>query len=392
MIPNRKQEKVKPDKFTEVERGGKIKNEGSLFNMLAEKNEQTINDAKLIRDALNQSLQAFTPDLLFEQLVQDYKTAKNIYGESLIKQLSGYDSNYVEKNIKIPEFQRELKKKMHEQIKDLKKKNLLDNQNTITEKGIELASLVLYMEELDKLDSLGLLGERYHKQEDVYGDPTDNRIYKKGDHYKDLSVRKSVKTALKRQHSELEVSDLKVHTRQAKGKCQIIYALDASGSMKGKKIETCKKAGIALAYQAIEQKDEVGLMVFGKEVTTAIEPGDDFGKFLKEITRIKAMQETSIANAIDKAVELFTAHDGTKHILLLTDAQPTVGEDPIKETLKAAEKAIQQKVSISIIGIDMDKKGQELAQEITTLCNGKLRIVKEIEHLDLLVLEDYENT
>ena len=33
--------------------------------------------------------------------------------------------------------------------------------------------------------------------------------------------------------------------------------------MKGPKIGACKRAGIALAYKAIEEKDKVGLIVFG---------------------------------------------------------------------------------------------------------------------------------
>ena len=38
---------------------------------------------------------------------------------------------------------------------------------------------------------------------------------------------------------------------------EIIYGLDASGSMKGNKLKAAKKAGIALAFKAIEEKNTV---------------------------------------------------------------------------------------------------------------------------------------
>ena len=60
-------------------------------------------------------MSAFTPDLMFEQLVQNYSLAKQIYGESIIRLISGYEPDYVKKNIGIPEFKKELKEKNTEE-------------------------------------------------------------------------------------------------------------------------------------------------------------------------------------------------------------------------------------------------------------------------------------
>src|SRR3989339_820802 len=90
--------------------------ENKLMNSVMENDEQTIDDGKTIKEALNQGIGSFTPDLMFEQLVKNFSIAKQIYGPSLIRQLTGYDENYLSRNIKIPEFQKELKRKIGDKI------------------------------------------------------------------------------------------------------------------------------------------------------------------------------------------------------------------------------------------------------------------------------------
>ena len=78
--------------------------------------KETIDDGKLIEDAINQGMGAFTPDMMFEHIVKDYKMAEKLYGESIIRRLTGYNAEYVERNCRIPEFQRELKERIQEKI------------------------------------------------------------------------------------------------------------------------------------------------------------------------------------------------------------------------------------------------------------------------------------
>ena len=44
--------------------------------------------------------------------------------------------------------------------------------------------------------------------------------------------------------------------------------------------------------------------------------------------------ETDIVATLRKAIELFPSEGITKHLMLITDALPTVGEEPEKDTLK----------------------------------------------------------
>lgn len=363
--------------------------EDKLMHSVLDNDKKTIEEGKLIKDSINQGISSFTPDMMFEQLCKSYSMAKEIFGESLLKLLSGYDPDYIRRNIHIPEFQRELKKRIDERINELKGRSLIDENYNFTEKGITLASLVLYREELDNIIPKGILGERIHKKSSTYGDAKDARQFRRSDRYRDLALKSSIKLAIRRKHRSLTEHDLKTSERQSRGSICIMYALDASGSMKGKKIDMCKKAGVALAYKAIEEKNKVGLIVFGTEIKQAISPTDDFGLLLREITKIKASKETNITNTIEKAVELFPAKDITKHLVLLTDAQPTIGKNPEEEALEACSKAKSNKITISVIGISMDKKGESLAKKIVEIGEGRLYVCKDLEELDKIVLQDY---
>ncbi len=363
--------------------------EDKLMHSVLQNDKKVIDEGKIIEEAINRGLSAFVPDLLFEQLVKNYSIAKQILGEKLIRLLTGFEPDYLEKNIGIPEFKKELKKTVQENINKLKDSKTLDKEGQITDKGIELASLVLYIEELDKIISKGLIGQKASKKKSHYGERGEVVSYKKGDRYKDLAVRSSVRLAIRRMHGKIEQTDLKTAKRQSKGAVYIVYGIDASASMKGDKIETCKRAGVALAYKAISDKDNVGLIVFGSDVKDFVVPTNDFGFLLNKITRARASRQTDFCAMLRKATELFPAENVTKHLIILTDALPTVGKNPEEETLKAVSNARASGITVSIIGIKLDEKGEAFAKQITTLGDGRLYAVKSLENIDKIVLEDY---
>ncbi len=361
--------------------------EDKLMHSVLESDKETIDDGRLLSESINQNLSSFVPDMIFRNLVKDYKLSKQLYGEVIIRQLGGYEPGYVEKNIKIPEFRKELKNNIEKNIKQLKQKDLLNKQGELTSKGLKLSSLILYTEELDKLRIRGL-GEKKQRKKDVYGDKKDYEPYKKT-RYRDLAVKQTVKTALRRRHKSIKKEDIRVYEREKKGGISIIYALDASGSMKGEKIGMGKKAGVALAYKAINEKNKVGLIVFGEDVKKVVPPSLDFYEILRNITSIRARAETDIARTILKARELFGRSKETKHLVLLTDAMPTKGRKPKQDTLRAVSMAGDKDITISIVGINLDKDGEKLAKKIIEISRGRVYKVKNLEDLDSIILEDY---
>ena len=106
-----------------------------LMHSVMDNDKDVLDEGKLIENAINQGMGSFTPDLMFEKMVDDFSMAKNMYGETILRQLLGYDADYVDKNIKIPEFRRVLKANMARNIKKLQHDGLLDSKFTITEKA-----------------------------------------------------------------------------------------------------------------------------------------------------------------------------------------------------------------------------------------------------------------
>ena len=182
--------------------------EDKLMHSVLENDKKAIREGKLIEDAVNNGVSSFMPDLFFQNLVKNYTLAKQLYGETIIREMTGYDADYVSKNIKIPEFQKAIKKNIKEKARKMQDEGLLDRDYQITDEGIELAMLVMYAEELDHITPKGLQGERLHKKVSHYGDREDERMHHLGDRYRDLALKKSVKTAIRRGHQMLEDDDI----------------------------------------------------------------------------------------------------------------------------------------------------------------------------------------
>lgn len=360
----------------------KQKEENKLMSSVLE--GKNAKEGKIIREAVNRGIFSFNPDILFQNITQNYSIAKKIYGESLLRELIGEVDNP-----NIPEVKRKLNKLIRENIEKLKDKGFLSKEMEITDLGMKLAALSLYREELDHLISKGLIGERINKRQSHYGESENIRNFKQGDRYKDIALKKSIKTAIRRMHSEIEKNDLQIFKRESRGQIYIIYAMDASGSMKGEKIDYCKKAGIALAYKAISEKDKVGLLVFGSDIEDVIHPTSDFMLLLESIAKIRAKKETDIANTILKSVEIFPSENVTKHLVLITDAVPTTGKEPEKETLDAVSKAAAANITLSVVGINLAEKAKKLAEQITAIGKGRLYTLKTLDNLDTVILEDY---
>lgn len=365
----------------------KDKEHDKLMSSVIQNDKDKIEQGKLILESINQGMGGFTPDLMLKNFVSNYQMAEKLYGEVLIRELTNYSPNYVEKNIKIPEFQREIRKNIEDNVEQLKKDKLVGKDGIVTDEGLFLSSLVLYTEELDNLVAKGF-GEKRKKEKEMYGDREDYTNYRKS-RYKDIDVKKTVKTTIRRGHSTVLKEDIRLYERKSKGKISIIYGLDSSGSMKGDKLATAKKAGVALAFKAIHDNNDVGLIVFGSEVKNFVRPCKDFMKLLRSLTSIRAGMETDISATIKKSIELFPNKKETKHLILLTDALPTKGDMPERETMKAVSMARNERITISVIGIGLDKDGEKLAKRIVEIGEGKLYKVKDLENVDKIILQDY---
>jgi len=75
-------------------------------------------------------------------------------------------------------------------------------------------------------------------------------------------------------------------------------------------------------------------------------------------------------------------HKRTKHLVFLTDAMPTKGDNPEQKTLNAVSMARDAEITISIIGINLTDDGLKLAKKIIEISNGKLHKARSLEAVD----------
>ena len=365
------------------------KDEDKLMHSVFHNDKKTIDDGKLINDSLNRGLGELQPDLIFENLVDNFSQAKKLYGKTLIKEFTGHDSGYIEKNINLPEFKKVLKKKIQERFNILEKESILNKEGVVTEKGFKLASLILYLEEIEQVKPEGNVDKFISKVLNPEGLKSETKNFSQSDRYRDIALKRSVRIAIRRSHRKLIKDDLKSFKRKRSGKKEIIFVLDASGSMKGNKINSAKKAGVALAYKSIDNKDEIGLVVFSSKIKRRVELTSNLGQILDAIVQVKPSKQTHLSKAIAKARELFSHKNVTKHIILITDAVPTVGDKPEDNVLKEVSICRSENISISIVGIELDEKGRKLGKKIAEISEGRLYLVRKDEKLDRIVLLDY---
>lgn len=383
-FPNRSG--LKKDHSVEEKKGSLKRNpeEDKLMHTVMD-DDKAKAEGKLLNQAINKGV-SFAPDMIFDKLVNNFRSAEDMLGETIIRELTGFEPGYVKRNAKIPEFQRELKNNILQKIEELRKKKVLNKEGNITDKGFKLASLTLCIQELDKITPKDMFGEKVSDKKAIYGEKEDVDSYNQNYRYRDIAMKRTIKTALRRGHKTINPEDLKIFTRRSKGNIFVIYALDSSGSMKGQKLEVSKKAGIALAHKAISSHDRVGLVVFSSDIEDSLLPTDEFFSIIDRITKIRAGKETNIVFAVDKAIEMFPPGDVTKHLIIITDAVPTVGDK--EDIFKAVNRARAHRITISVIGINLID-GRNIAEKIAEYGEGRLYVVKNMESMDQIVLHDY---
>ena len=156
--------------------------EDKLMKSVLENDKEVIEKGKLLNEALNNNLDSFVPDLMFKQLVNNYSLAEKLYGQSIIKLISGYNPNYVQKNITIPEFRRELKEKIIKTIEELKDKNLINADGSISEQGITLEFDASIVKEFARLGYDPAFGARPLRRvvDEKLRSPLSKKILEKG--------------------------------------------------------------------------------------------------------------------------------------------------------------------------------------------------------------------
>ncbi|XP_030632208.1 inter-alpha-trypsin inhibitor heavy chain H3 isoform X1 [Chanos chanos] len=141
----------------------------------------------------------------------------------------------------------------------------------------------------------------------------------------------------------------------------VVFVIDRSGSMSGRKMEQTRVAMLRILGD-LSENDHFGIITFDGRVKTwkpellkATQSNvEDAKKFVKQIT---ARGSTDINAAVLKGVELINRHpqeDSASILILLTDGEPTTGVTSIGKIQDNVKKAIQGKFPLYCLGFGFD--------------------------------------
>lgn len=244
------------------------------------------------------------------------------------------------------------------------------------------------------------------------------RRYQRGDHYRDLALRATLREAVRRRRDlplrgmgpvpvdepgckadgareGLEPADLRVYQRGKAFRLDIMLALDLSGTMRqGEKLWYAKEAVGALAYASSLCRDRVGLVTFSNLATLVLGPVADPVRVMEKAIDlwIRRNAFTNLGHALKLSREACLRSRlaiTVPHIILISDGQATAPfSDPKGFALREAAAAQRSRVTISCVCLLEGSSDVELMRRISQIGRGRLFLVEDIRSLPEIIRQE----
>lgn len=164
----------------------------------------------------------------------------------------------------------------------------------------------------------------------------------------------------------------------------VVLVLDKSSSMEGRKMDLARQSAMGV-IDNLRKVDQVGVLAFDNTFEWAIpvRANDDPRTLKQVIAGIIADGGTQIAPALKEAYEQIQPRQAIyRHILLLTDGISEEGD-----SLQIAKQAVDEKITISTIGLGRDVNRSYL-ERIAQTALGRFYAVLDVAQLAQVVLRD----
>ncbi|MBO8126344.1 MAG: VWA domain-containing protein [Firmicutes bacterium] len=184
-------------------------------------------------------------------------------------------------------------------------------------------------------------------------------------------------------------ADLRVYRKNPKKPRDILLLIDASTSMRGKRL----RAAVNLAEHLIlTTKDRVGVVIFqNKEATVASEFTRNYELLRRGLHRVEAEGLTPLASGLVEGVKLLKkARAKNPLLILITDGLPTVPlctSDPVADALEAVELIPQVKARLVVIGLKPDER---FLRDLAKRGKGRLYMVDDLDQEALITIARQE--
>jgi Mg-chelatase subunit ChlD len=229
----------------------------------------------------------------------------------------------------------------------------------------------------------------------------DIRKYRRGDRYRDLHLRRTLRNAVKSKKTTYQITrrDLRIKKTSLKESCLVVLALDQSWSMaRSRKMQYAKDAAVGLISALKINGDRSALIAFSDQATILSPPTDQYTLLIEKITHLRPENETNIADTLLKTRKIFSSVRSNllQHLFIITDGIPTsTSANVTRKDLecKIIHQLLEMRktgITISIICIrdELEEHDTALARKIAQVGRGTFSLVSTKKLLNQ-ILKDY---
>ncbi|MEA5407654.1 VWA domain-containing protein [Haloarculaceae archaeon H-GB2-1] len=183
----------------------------------------------------------------------------------------------------------------------------------------------------------------------------------------------SVRAAASRGSTTIQSRDLRRSVRAGDTSALVVFAVDASASMRGP-MRTAKGVAIDLLQDAYEQRDEVALVAFaGEDAEVLLPPTDSVTLAARHLKELPTGDRTPLPAGMQAAGEVIDRADPDVGIVVLvTDGRPNTAEgSPTAQTRRAAKQLASQDAHVVVVDAGRDGDRSALTADIAAITDGE---------------------
>ncbi|WP_336342707.1 VWA domain-containing protein [Halalkalicoccus ordinarius] len=183
----------------------------------------------------------------------------------------------------------------------------------------------------------------------------------------------SVRAAASRGSDRVESRDLRRSVRTNDRSALVVFALDASASMRGP-MRAAKGVVMELLQDAYEQRDEVGVVAFaGEEGEVLLPPTDSVTRAARHLKELPTADRTPLPAGLRTAAEVLERADpAVGVVVLVTDGRANAGTgSPTAETRRAARRLAALDAHVVVVDTGDPDDRATLTEEVVRTTDGE---------------------
>jgi len=175
----------------------------------------------------------------------------------------------------------------------------------------------------------------------------------------------------------------------------LTFVVDVSGSMDQENRLGLVKRALGLLLGELREDDRVGLVVFGSEARTILEPTTDRSAIREAIERLRAEGSTNaeagLSLGYDVARRAYRS-DANNRLILCSDGVANVGNTGPKSILKRIGTETKHGIDLSTVGFGMGNYNDVLMEQLADKGDGRYAYVDTIEEAQRIFVEGLAGT